>query len=163
MSIRTQVNGETRMTNAESNPNVECRSTNRTMNRAFTIRHSDFVIDSAFAIRVLALAHLCHGCSDASRAGENEVTPPNPYRPQSVLRVIAGALGRLVAFFLLSLVHLYRHSLGYLLGGHCRYQPTCSQYMLDALHKYGPWRGAWLGIKRIARCHPWGGSGDDPA
>lgn len=44
----------------------------------------------------------------------------------------------------------------------CRYQPTCSQYMVDALKKHGPLKGLWLGSKRILRCHPWGGSGYDP-
>ncbi len=57
----------------------------------------------------------------------------------------------------------YRVTLGPFLGGQCRYQPTCSQYMLDAVKKYGPWRGAWRGLKRLARCHPWGGCGYDPA
>ncbi|MBB6428763.1 hypothetical protein HNQ40_000569 [Algisphaera agarilytica] len=60
-------------------------------------------------------------------------------------------------------VGVYRGTLGIWLGGYCRYQPTCSQYMLDAVAKYGPWRGGWRGIKRIGRCHPWGGCGHDPA
>jgi hypothetical protein len=47
-------------------------------------------------------------------------------------------------------------------GAGCRYQPTCSQYFLDALATHGFWRGSWLGIKRIGRCHPWGGYGYDP-
>lgn len=64
---------------------------------------------------------------------------------------------------LVFLVMAYRATLGPVLGGHCRYQPTCSQYMLDAVHKHGPVRGAWRGVKRIARCHPFGGSGYDPA
>lgn len=64
---------------------------------------------------------------------------------------------------IVSLVQAYRATLGPLMGGVCRYQPTCSQYMLDAVAKYGPWSGAWRGIKRIARCHPWGGFGHDPA
>ena len=68
-------------------------------------------------------------------------------------------LSRLFIFFVLC----YRASLGKLMGGHCRYHPTCSQYMIDAIHKYGAIRGAWRGIKRICRCHPWGGSGFDPA
>jgi len=59
-------------------------------------------------------------------------------------------------------VWVYRFALGWVMGGHCRYQPTCSQYMLDSVAKYGPWRGAWRGLKRICRCHPWGGSGYDP-
>ena len=57
---------------------------------------------------------------------------------------------KLVALF----VRTYRASLGRLLGGHCRYEPSCSQYLLDATAKYGVARGAWRGIKRIARCHP---------
>lgn len=44
----------------------------------------------------------------------------------------------------------------------CRFTPTCSQYALEALRKHGPIRGTWLAVKRICRCHPWGGSGYDP-
>jgi len=44
----------------------------------------------------------------------------------------------------------------------CRFQPTCSQYFLDAVEIHGPLRGSWLGIKRLLRCHPWGGKGWDP-
>ncbi|MFI4860714.1 MAG: membrane protein insertion efficiency factor YidD [Phycisphaerales bacterium JB063] len=69
----------------------------------------------------------------------------------------------IVSALLVAGVWLYRVTLGWVMGGHCRYQPTCSQYMLDAIAKHGPWRGGWRGIKRIARCHPWGGSGHDPA
>ncbi|HSU68540.1 MAG TPA: membrane protein insertion efficiency factor YidD [Tepidisphaeraceae bacterium] len=64
---------------------------------------------------------------------------------------------------LIQLVMLYRATLGLFLGGHCRFTPTCSQYAIDAINKYGPWRGAWKSIKRISRCHPWGGRGYDPA
>jgi putative membrane protein insertion efficiency factor len=44
----------------------------------------------------------------------------------------------------------------------CRFHPTCSQYFLDAVEAHGPWKGSWLGIRRILRCHPWGGCGYDP-
>ncbi len=44
----------------------------------------------------------------------------------------------------------------------CRYTPTCSQYAVEAIRKHGPWKGLILAIKRIGRCHPWGGSGYDP-
>ncbi len=64
---------------------------------------------------------------------------------------------------LIKLVWLYRVTLGQLMGGHCRFQPTCSQYAIDAINQYGPWRGAWKTIKRLARCHPFGGRGYDPA
>lgn len=68
-----------------------------------------------------------------------------------------------MARVLVFLILLYRVSLGRLLGGQCRYLPTCSQYALDAVQKYGAWRGGWRAIKRICRCHPWGGRGYDPA
>jgi len=44
----------------------------------------------------------------------------------------------------------------------CRYNPTCSQYAIDAITKYGVFKGTYLAIKRIGSCHPWGGSGFDP-
>ena len=44
----------------------------------------------------------------------------------------------------------------------CRYTPTCSEYAIQALRKYGPFKGLWLAVKRILSCHPWGGSGYDP-
>jgi putative membrane protein insertion efficiency factor len=64
---------------------------------------------------------------------------------------------------LIAMVLVYRATLGRLLGGHCRFQPTCSQYMIDAINQRGPICGVWRGIKRICRCHPFGGSGYDPA
>ena len=66
-------------------------------------------------------------------------------------------------WLLIQFVLLYRVTLGKLLGGHCRYQPTCSQYAIDALNKYGACRGSWRAAKRVCRCHPWGGKGWDPA
>jgi hypothetical protein len=47
-------------------------------------------------------------------------------------------------------------------GNGCRFQPTCSAYFLEAVERYGAWRGGWVGLKRLARCHPWGGQGADP-
>jgi putative membrane protein insertion efficiency factor len=44
----------------------------------------------------------------------------------------------------------------------CRYQPSCSAYAITALQRYGAWRGGLLAVKRLLRCHPWGGSGHDP-
>lgn len=67
-------------------------------------------------------------------------------------------LARIVAFP----VRAYRLVLSPWLGLHCRYQPTCSAYALEALEKHGAVRGSWLAVRRILRCHPGGGSGYDP-
>lgn len=64
--------------------------------------------------------------------------------------------------YLISLpVRFYRVALSPWLGQSCRYDPTCSAYALEALEKHGAFKGGWLAAKRIARCHPWGGSGVD--
>lgn len=47
-------------------------------------------------------------------------------------------------------------------GCGCRFEPTCSEYFLQAVEEHGSWRGSWLGVKRILRCQPWGGQGFDP-
>jgi putative membrane protein insertion efficiency factor len=59
-------------------------------------------------------------------------------------------------------IWLYRHTVSVLIGRQCRFLPTCSDYADEALRRHGAWRGGWLALKRIARCHPWGGSGFDP-
>jgi putative membrane protein insertion efficiency factor len=66
-------------------------------------------------------------------------------------------------WLLIQLVVLYRVTLGRVLGGHCRYHPSCSQYAIDAVNKYGALRGACKAAGRVCRCHPWGGQGFDPA
>jgi putative membrane protein insertion efficiency factor len=74
------------------------------------------------------------------------------------------ALGFLkMRWLMIHFVLMYRALLSPIFGGQCRYVPTCSQYALDAINKYGALRGGWRAIKRISRCHPWGGSGIDPA
>ena len=59
-------------------------------------------------------------------------------------------------------IRLYQVTLSPLLGANCRYVPSCSQYMIDAIEEWGPVKGIWLGMRRISRCHPWGGHGHDP-
>lgn len=71
-------------------------------------------------------------------------------------------LGSLLAWPLLGLVWLYRILISPLLGANCRYEPTCSVYAEQALRRHGGIRGGWLVLRRIGRCHPWGGSGYDP-
>jgi putative membrane protein insertion efficiency factor len=56
----------------------------------------------------------------------------------------------------------YKLTLSPLIGGYCRYMPTCSDYAAEALISHGPWRGGSLALRRLCRCHPWGGSGFDP-
>jgi hypothetical protein len=68
----------------------------------------------------------------------------------------------IVSFFLRSLIILYQKLISPLLQPRCRYTPTCSQYGLDAIKKYGPWKGGLLIVKRVFKCHPWGDSGYDP-
>lgn len=59
-------------------------------------------------------------------------------------------------------VRLYQIFISPLLGKNCRYTPTCSHYMVQAVEEWGIFKGTWLGLKRIAGCHPWGGHGHDP-
>ncbi|WP_413532334.1 membrane protein insertion efficiency factor YidD [Empedobacter brevis] len=60
------------------------------------------------------------------------------------------------------LVRFYQLAISPWMGNNCRYQPTCSSYMIEALKEHGLLKGLWLGTKRIGRCHPWGGHGYDP-
>lgn len=60
------------------------------------------------------------------------------------------------------LVRFYQLAISPWMGSNCRYQPTCSSYMIEALKEHGLLKGLWLGTKRIGRCHPWGGHGYDP-
>ena len=84
------------------------------------------------------------------------------------LREWFGAVGAdyaektMLAKILLGLIRFYQYALSPMLPPRCRYQPTCSQYAIEAVRKYGVLKGGWLAAKRIGRCHPWGGSGYDP-
>ncbi|MCP5201794.1 MAG: membrane protein insertion efficiency factor YidD [Gammaproteobacteria bacterium] len=69
---------------------------------------------------------------------------------------------RLATLPLVALIHGYRVVLSPLLGPRCRYLPSCSAYALEALERHGLLRGGWLAVRRVLRCHPWGGSGYDP-
>ena len=59
-------------------------------------------------------------------------------------------------------IRFYQRFISPLTPPSCRFTPTCSQYAIEALRKHGPFRGLWLAIRRLLRCHPWGGSGYDP-
>jgi uncharacterized protein len=67
-----------------------------------------------------------------------------------------------VAALLRGLIRLYQLTLSGLFGYGCRFQPSCSEYAREALAAHGVLRGSWLALRRLARCHPWGGFGYDP-
>jgi putative membrane protein insertion efficiency factor len=67
-----------------------------------------------------------------------------------------------VSRLLLYLIRGYQLSLSPWLGGHCRFYPSCSCYAHDAIERHGAWRGAWLGLRRLLRCHPLSAGGYDP-
>ena len=71
-------------------------------------------------------------------------------------------LSRFMILPMLLLLAVYRYIISPIFPPNCRYNPTCSLYFKDALKEWGPFKGTYLGIKRILRCHPWGGFGDDP-
>ena len=63
---------------------------------------------------------------------------------------------------LMGLIWIYQQTIGPALPKSCRYEPSCSRYAYTAVERYGALRGAWLALKRLLRCQPWGGSGYDP-
>jgi hypothetical protein len=67
-----------------------------------------------------------------------------------------------IGWFLILLVRFYQKAISPYLPSSCRYVPTCSHYFIEVVKKYGPFKGGYLGIRRILRCHPWGGHGYDP-
>ncbi|SEP43329.1 membrane protein insertion efficiency factor YidD [Mucilaginibacter sp. OK283] len=69
---------------------------------------------------------------------------------------------QLVGYIFIALIKVYQYFISPMTGASCRYTPTCSQYGVEAIRKYGAFKGGWLTIKRIASCNPWGGHGHDP-
>lgn len=66
------------------------------------------------------------------------------------------------SFLFTLIIRIYQKMISPILPNACRYTPTCSEYGVQAIKKYGAWRGGWKALKRISSCHPWGGSGHDP-
>ncbi len=75
---------------------------------------------------------------------------------------MANAVSKALAWPLIQLVRFYRFAVSPWLGANCRFDPTCSNYAIEALQVHGVLTGTWLAVRRIARCHPWGSSGYDP-
>ena len=77
---------------------------------------------------------------------------------KDVVRIVSKG----VVWLLVLPIRFYQIAISPLLGPSCRFTPTCSEYARQALLKHGPVKGLWLAVRRILRCHPWGGSGYDP-
>jgi putative membrane protein insertion efficiency factor len=71
-------------------------------------------------------------------------------------------MNTIFSFLFRAIIVVYQKVLSPLLPPRCRYTPTCSNYGIEAITKYGPWEGGFLTIKRIMSCHPWGGHGHNP-
>jgi putative membrane protein insertion efficiency factor len=71
-------------------------------------------------------------------------------------------LNKLFGFIFLMLIKIYQNLISPLTGASCRFTPSCSQYGVEAIRKYGSFKGVWLTLKRIGKCHPWGKHGYDP-
>lgn len=78
------------------------------------------------------------------------------------MQLIIDRIVKLLALPFVFLIKVYQLFISPLLPSSCRFVPTCSAYTKEALEKYGLFKGLWLGIKRISKCHPWGKSGYDP-
>lgn len=74
------------------------------------------------------------------------------------MKVLSFIFSKIIVGF----VRFYQLVISPVFPSSCRYSPTCSRYMIEAVEEWGPLKGFWLGIKRISRCHPWGGHGYDP-
>ena len=85
-----------------------------------------------------------------------------PQNFKETARTVYKTILKLLAFPFILIIKIYQLLISPILPANCRYQPTCSHYTVEALKKYGIFKGGWLGIKRISRCHPWGSSGYDP-
>ena len=78
------------------------------------------------------------------------------------LKTVLQALIRIPGWVLIGAARAYQWTLSPVLGRRCRFQPTCSEYFIGSIRKYGAIRGVWRGVRRICRCHPWNPGGYDP-
>jgi len=105
---------------------------------------------------------MCTSCPPSDSPTAPQRTPAAaPHRSRTAAPL--ALLSRLLVFAGVALIKLYQITLSPFLGGHCRFIPTCSHYGVEALRTHGPFRGTWLTIVRLSRCHPFSGrSGYDP-
>lgn len=102
--------------------------------------------------------HPGHGGHPRAFAGGSVCGDFRPVRQKR--RPRQGCAG--VKWLLLGLIGAYRYLISPVLGSNCRFEPSCSSYAAAAIREHGAWRGGWLGLKRILRCHPWHPGGFDP-
>lgn len=69
---------------------------------------------------------------------------------------------KVATYLVIAMIRTYQYAIRPLLIGSCRYIPSCSEYAIEAVHRYGAFRGGWLGFRRILRCHPFRRGGYDP-
>jgi putative membrane protein insertion efficiency factor len=79
-----------------------------------------------------------------------------------IILVILNFPFKLIGLMFIGVIRFYQLTISPILPASCRYTPTCSQYSLEAIKKYGPFKGGYLAFRRILRCNPWGGHGHDP-
>ena len=84
------------------------------------------------------------------------------FSAQITIVMMLTAILKILSFPFIALIKIYQWIISPWIGPKCRFTPTCSQYALEAIKKYGPFKGIWLAARRISRCHPWGGHGYDP-
>ena len=113
-------------------------------------RHGDSINPICSTLIPLPLIILTNKCNRT----------PSLTRPSK--KPLRNSMKKLIRKIFLLPVYFYRYCISPYTPPSCRYTPTCSQYMVEAVMKYGIFKGTWLGIKRILRCNPWGGSGYDP-
>jgi uncharacterized protein len=88
--------------------------------------------------------------------------PPPRGRGRGWVQSLTHLPSRALSTLAIALIRLYQFTLSPLMGGHCRFHPTCSVYAIDAYSTHNPFRASWLTLRRLARCHPLGGHGIDP-
>lgn len=78
------------------------------------------------------------------------------------MKKLAEIIKKIISYPLLLLVYFYKYAISPLTPASCRHVPTCSTYMIEAIKIHGPFKGFWLGMNRLSKCHPWGTHGYDP-
>lgn len=91
-----------------------------------------------------------------------DIAQPTGREAVNVMQNVARYLRKAIVMLLLLPIRFYQTAISPLTPPSCRFVPTCSEYAKEAIIKHGPAKGLWLALRRLLRCHPWGGSGYDP-